>query len=186
MTSFNNKAEYLKLENGARRGLLTATLANTHGKIQLLPDRLVKELRRVREIDMTYDEMVIWITQQDINQMNDGLKAIKIKKILVESEKEDNKRYADKARGKTHIVDPNGLDLIPTLLCYNCMNYGHSARDCKAPYCNQCEIVRPDHQSNVCPNPKKKALRRRFGTKQDTRKGKRPVKSVVKNTTKKD
>jgi hypothetical protein len=50
------------LEKGARRGLLTATMANTQGKIQLLPDRLVKELRRVREIDMTYDEMLIWLT----------------------------------------------------------------------------------------------------------------------------
>jgi len=87
MTRFNSKADYLKLEKGARRGLLTATMANTHGKIQLLPDRLVKELRRVREIDMTYDEMVIWLTQQDINQMNDGLKVIKLKKILVEDEK---------------------------------------------------------------------------------------------------
>ena len=117
--------------------------------------------------------------------MNDGLKVIRLKKILVEDEKEDHKRHTDKARGKTNIVDPNGLDLIPTLLCYNCMNYGHSARDCKAPYCNQCEVVRPDHQSNICPNPKKKAVRRRFGTKPDTRKGKRPFKSVVKNTTKK-
>ena len=45
MTRFDSKANYLKLEKGAKRGLLTATLANTHGKIQLLPDRLVKELR---------------------------------------------------------------------------------------------------------------------------------------------
>ena len=110
MTRFNNKAEYLKLEKGARRGLLTATMANTQGKIQLLPDRLVKELRRVREIDMTYDEMLIWLTQQDINQMNDGLKVIRVKKIMAETEKDDSKKYADKVKGKINIVDPNGLE----------------------------------------------------------------------------
>jgi hypothetical protein len=50
MTRFNTKANYLELQRGAKRGLLTSTLSNTCGKIQLLPDRLVTELRRVREI----------------------------------------------------------------------------------------------------------------------------------------
>jgi hypothetical protein len=79
MTRFNTKANYLELTRGAKRGLLTSTMSNTQGKIQLLPDRLVAELRRVREIDMSYDDMLIWLTQQDINRMNDGLKVIKIK-----------------------------------------------------------------------------------------------------------
>jgi hypothetical protein len=81
MTKFNNRATYLKLKSSAKRGLLTATYANTGGKIQLLPDRLITELKRVREIDMTYKDMLVWLTQQDINQMNDGLKVLKIKKI---------------------------------------------------------------------------------------------------------
>ena len=70
----------------------------------------MKELRRVREIDMTYDEMLIWLTQQDINQMNDGLKVIRVKKIMAETEKDDSKKYADKVKGKINIVDPNGLE----------------------------------------------------------------------------
>jgi hypothetical protein len=161
MTRFDSKANYLKLKKGAKRGLLTATLANTNGKIQLLPDRLVKELRRVREIDMSYSEMLIWLTQQDINQMNDGLKVIKVKRITTDGDKEEDKKKLEKGREQIKITDPNGLELIPKLLCYNCLNYGHGARDCKAPYCNQCDAVRPDHKSNDCPNPKKRPGRRR-------------------------
>ncbi|NDB84977.1 MAG: hypothetical protein EB127_20085, partial [Alphaproteobacteria bacterium] len=109
---------------------------------------------------MSYDDMLIWLTQQDINQMNDGLKVIKIKKIIAESDKDYDKNKIDKGHARS-MADPNGLELIPRLQCFNCMNYGHGARDCNAPYCNQCEIIRPGHQSNACPNPKKKTGRRR-------------------------
>ena len=185
MIRFNSKADNLKLEKGAKRGLLTATITKKQGKIQLLPDRLVKELRRVREVDITYDEMLIWLTQQDINQMNDGLKTLKIKKITAEPDKEEKKKQIEKGRGKIIISDPNGLELIASLLCYNCMSYGHSARDCNAPYCNQCEILHPNHKSNACPNPKNKTTRRRLKTRSLPRKWKDNPKSPVKGPNKK-
>jgi len=180
MTRFDSKANYLKLKKGAKRGLLTATLANTNGKIQLLPDRLVKELRRVWEVDMSYSEMLVWLTQQDINQMNDGLKLIKVKRIVTDCDKDEEKKTLDKGRDQGKITDPNGLELIPKLLCYNCLNYGHGARDCKAPYCNQCDAVRPDHKSNDCPNPKKKLGRRRSKITPMPKKTKDAVKPAMK------
>ena len=180
MTRFDSKANYLKLKKGAKRGLLTAPLANTNGKIQLLLDRLVKELRRVREVDMSYSEMLVWLTQQDINQMNDGLKLIKVKRIVTDCDKDEERKTLDKGRDQGKITDPNGLELIPKLLCYNCLNHGHGARDCKAPYCNQCDAVRPDHKSNDCPNPKKKLGRRRSKITPMPKKTKDAVKPAMK------
>jgi len=81
MTKFEHKAKYLKLKKDAKRGLLTVTLANTEGKFQMLPDRLIPELKKVREVDMSYSEMITWITQADVNQTNDGLKTLKPRSI---------------------------------------------------------------------------------------------------------
>jgi hypothetical protein len=38
---------------------------------------------------MGYKEMVAWLTQADINQINDGLKMMKIKKIKVDGKDTD-------------------------------------------------------------------------------------------------
>jgi len=82
MVSFNNKTTYLGLNEHAKRGLLTSTLGNTDGKVQLLPDRLIKELKHVREQDLNYDDTVTWIKRQDIRQSNDGVSKVKnVKKI---------------------------------------------------------------------------------------------------------
>ena len=138
MTNFEHKAKYLKLRKAAKRGLLTSTLSNTDGNFQMLPDRLIPELRKARETDMSYAEMITWVTQADVNQHNDGLKVIKIKKIKTENEQVDKTKTQDKEKEKSNLMDPNGLVLNPRYLCYNCSNYGHSSRDCLAPYCNYC------------------------------------------------
>ena len=161
MTKFEHKAKYLKLKKDAKRGLLTSTLINTEGKFQMLPERLIPELKKVRETDMSYAEMITWITQADVNQHNDGLKVIKIKKIKTENEQPDRTKIADREKDKPNLMDPNGMILNPRYLCYQCSNYGHSSRDCLAPYCNQCETVRPEHRSNACPNPKDNKRSRR-------------------------
>ena len=57
MTKFNHKADYLKLKSGAKRGLLTTTLAKTHGKFQLLPDRLIEELKHAHKTDMNFADL---------------------------------------------------------------------------------------------------------------------------------
>ena len=91
---------------------------------------------------MNFSDMCAWLTQQDINQMNDGLKTT-------------NKRPKDEedSSKEQKFIDPNGLVLRAHYLCYNCSNYGHSSKDCLAPFCNQCDTLRPDHKSNVCPHP---------------------------------
>ena len=173
MTKFNNRATYLKLKSGAKRGLLTAIYANTGEKIQLLPDRLITELKRVREIDMTYKDMLVWLTQQDINQMNDGLKVLKIKKIQKDEEEQVDKVATMKEKEQM-MTDPNGLTIRVKYLCYNCSNYGHSAKDCLAPYCNQCRTLDADHKSNLCPAPKskKRPSRRKKESEPEQKKGK--------------
>ena len=98
MTKFEHKAKYLKLKKDAKRGLLTATLANTEGKFQMLPDRLIPELKKVREVDMSYTEMITWITQADVNQTNDGLKTLKIKRVISEKNEETDKRIKETER----------------------------------------------------------------------------------------
>jgi len=130
---------------------------------------------------MSYSEMLVWLTQQDVNQMNDGLKLIKVKRIVTDCDKDEEKKTLDKGRDQGKITDPNGLELFPKLLCYNCLNYGHGARDCKAPFCNQCDVVRPDHKSNDCPNPKKKLGRRRSKITPMPKKTKDAVKPVMKS-----
>ena len=72
MVSFHNKSTYLGLNEHAKRGLLTSTLTNTDGRVQLLPDRLIKELKHVREQYLYYNDTVIWLKRQDIRQTNDG------------------------------------------------------------------------------------------------------------------
>jgi len=159
MTKFNHKADYLKLKSGAKRGLLTTTLANTHGKFQLLPDRLIEELKHARKTDMNFREMVAWLTQQDINQMNDGLKILKVKKIIADDPEEKGKKifnHKEKDKELNNMIDPNGLLIRVSYRCYNCQNYGHSSKDCMANFCYQCETVRPGHKSNICPCPKSK------------------------------
>ena len=159
MTKFNHKAEYLKLKSGAKRGLLTTTFANTNGKFQLLPDRLIEELKHARKTDMNYREMVAWLTQQDINQMNDGLKVLKVKKIIADITEDKKKTVTsnrDKDKESKNMYDPNGLLIRVSYRCYNCQNYGHSSKNCMAKFCYQCETVKPGHKSNACPFPKPK------------------------------
>ena len=59
---------------------------------------------------MGYNAIVAWLTQQDINQMNDGLKTIKTKRIREYNEKSCDKKQSDnsKDRNKDNI-DPNEL-----------------------------------------------------------------------------
>ena len=133
MTKFNHKADYLKLKSGAKRGLLTTTLSNTNGKFQLLPDRLIEELKYARKTDMNFREMVTWLTQQDINQMNDGIKMLKVKKIHADDVEEKVKKIVpnkDKDKESNQMHDPNGLLIRVSYKCYNCQNYGHSSKDC--------------------------------------------------------
>jgi hypothetical protein len=123
MTKFNHKADYLKLKNGAKRGLLTTTLTNTNGKFQLLPDRLIEELKYARKTDMNFREMVTWLTQQDINQMNDGIKVLKVKKIHADDVEEKVKKVIpnkDKDKESNQMHDPNGLLIRVSYKCYNC------------------------------------------------------------------
>ena len=91
MVSFHNKATYLGLNDHAKRGLLTATLANTDGKNQLLPDRLIKELKHVREQDLNYNDTVSWLKRQDIRQANDGLPKYKSVKKVIDRSSEPKK-----------------------------------------------------------------------------------------------
>jgi hypothetical protein len=181
LTKFNHKTTYLKLKSGAKRGLLMATYANTNGKIQLLADRLIPELKRVRELDMNFSDMCDWLKQQDINQLNDGLKAIKVKKIKAHQNSKESTDEVD-SRKDQKFVDPNGLVLRAHYLCYNCSNYGHSAKDCLAPYCNQCDTLRPNHKSNACPKPidRKKQRRKRIKIVDQPQKDK-DIKSTSKN-----
>jgi hypothetical protein len=68
---------------------------------------------------MSYTEMITWITQADINQTNDGLKTIKIKRFTTEKSEEPEKRsrITEKERDKSGLVDPNGLTINPKFLC---------------------------------------------------------------------
>jgi hypothetical protein len=84
------------------------------------------------------------------------------------------------------MTDPNGLTIRVKYLCYNCSNYGHSSRDCLAPYCNLCEVIRPDHRSNACPNPKeKKRSRRSIKIKTQLKKSTSSIKTPLKTHGKK-
>ena len=85
---------------------------------------------------MTYKDTLVWLTQQDINHINDGLKVLKIKKIQKDEEEQVDKVPTMKEKEQM-MTDPNGLTIRVKYLCYNCSNYGHSAKDCLAPYCNQ-------------------------------------------------
>jgi hypothetical protein len=71
----------------------------------------------VREVDMGYNAIVAWLTQQDINQMNDEQKTIKIKRIREDNEEPYDKKQSDnsKDRNKDNI-DPNGFCCDPN--CY--------------------------------------------------------------------
>jgi len=127
--------------------------------------------------------MITWITQADVNQTNDGLKTLKIKRVTSEKNEETEKKIklTEREKDKPDLTDPNGLILNPKYLCYNCSNYGHSSRECLAPYCNLCEVIRPDHRSNACPNPKeKKRSRRSIRVKPEQKKGKSSIKTPLK------
>ena len=93
MVTFHNKATYLGLNEHAKRGLLTSTLTNTDGNIQLLPDRLIKELKHVREQDLNYNDTVIWLKRQDIRQANDGFTKRKSVKRMIEKDPEIKKDF---------------------------------------------------------------------------------------------
>jgi hypothetical protein len=124
MVSFNNKCTYLGLNEHAKRGLLTATLANTDGKNQLLPDRLIKELKHVREQDLDYNDTVTWLKRQDIRQANDGLPKDKVVKRIQE-------KITDERKIKSHpdphsrpdndlLMDGDGVMVKPKVICHNC------------------------------------------------------------------
>ena len=61
LVAFQSKSTYLGLNDDAKRGLITTTFANTDGKVQLLADRLIPELKSVRERDLNYNDTVDWL-----------------------------------------------------------------------------------------------------------------------------
>jgi hypothetical protein len=154
MVSFHNKATYLGLNDHAKRGLLTATLANTDGKNQLLPDRLIKELKHVREQDLNYNDTVSWLKRQDIRQANDGLPKYKsVKKVIDRSS--EPKKIKDQSENYNRpdmeaLTDGDGMIIKPKVNCHNCCNYGNLAPKCKTMFCCDCIRTKPDHLWSDC------------------------------------
>lgn len=156
LVTFQSKATYLGLNDDAKRGFITATLANTDGKVQLLADRLIPELKSIREHDLNYEGTIDWLKRQDIRQSNDGLlkpKAIKriekqVKKDVKDKDSDDGKRTNYK---KDWIKDGEGRYLRPSFICLNCNNYGHYTQDCRTPFCCGCVKNKPNHTWCNCP-----------------------------------
>ena len=171
---FENKCEYLGLTDHAKRGLLTSTMQNTDGKVQILCDRLIPELKHVREEDLDYNSMVAWLKRQDIRQLNDGLSKPKaLKKIITTVVNKEEAKYIDKAlpkRTEQTMIDGKGLIMRPKMLCFNCSNYGHGANDCSAPFCSKCLTMSPNHTWSKCKNREKGSARPKM-VKKDLKRG---------------
>ena len=165
MVSFNNKTTYLGLNDHAKRGLLTSTLGNTDGKVQLLPDRLIKELKHVREQDLNYDDTVIWLKRQDIRQANDGVSKVKnvktIQEKIIDIKRNKELAVTNRWTKKEPNLDGDGSLVRPKTICHNCGNYGHTAHYCKTSFCCDCIRSKPEHQWSDCPKRVPRNLKKR-------------------------
>ena len=152
MIGFNQKCEYLELNDHAKRGLLMTTYGSTDNKIQLLPERLTEEFKSIRERDLDFTGAVDWLRRQDVIQLNNGIKKGKQVKPVKQQQNEKNIKDDDASdEPKRRLKDGNGYTIIPNMQCHNCHNYGHGANRCKAEFCSSCRKPDPGHKWTKCP-----------------------------------
>jgi len=151
MIHFEQRCTYLQLNDQAKRGLLMTTSQATEDKIQMLPERLTKEFKSIRERDLNYSEAVDWLRKQDVIQTNNGLKNIKAIKPVKKAEQTEVKVTERADIRKSNVLDGAGNRLMPHMKCHNCHNYGHGAGRCNAEFCSSCNRANPNYKWSHCP-----------------------------------
>jgi hypothetical protein len=139
--NFERKADYCGIPQHAMLGLLQSKESEGNIKLQILPDRLMKDVEESIERNLNYPKFREYLIERDNSQHEQNFQNGKIfkKRAFRASSKDDN-------RGKDCSENPRNV------LCFNCQNdRPHMARDCQLDACGFCEEFKVGHTSFNCP-----------------------------------
>lgn len=144
--NFERKAEYCGIPQHAILGLLQSKESEGNIKLQILPDRLMRDVEESIERNLTYGQFREYIIERDNSQHEQNFQTGKsFKKRAFRASSKDE-------RGGKNKDDKFCSENPRTVLCFNCQNdRPHMARDCQLDACGFCEEFKVGHTSFNCP-----------------------------------
>jgi hypothetical protein len=133
MIEFEEIKDYCTLPDGCALGLLLMDGVN-NGKTSTLPTRFNQDIEYAKRNKMSYKQFKQYMVQQDSQAHEQGLaREDRSSHVMVVSKD---------TKGSSKIV------------CYNCGNDGHYARECKLDACTYCKKFECGHTRDNCPRRK--------------------------------
>jgi hypothetical protein len=140
---FNKMCDTINLSDDVKAALLSIKTNSTcNYRLQILPDRLIKEVQECIKQGKSYTAMIDYISRADefAHQHN-------------QISKEETTRQKFQSSNKTI----NGVQKCKECekSCKNCGNQGHDTDDCKLDACGKCKRFGIGHNYNTCYGPAK-------------------------------